>query len=716
LAAASLSYNWLMSPQEAFESLALFLEKYDGLEFLCQASMTYLFSPEGQFHSESDDAQIWGRRLEFAAGFYASRSVESSESAPVTGWILEDFKKLIDDYYLAVDLATVNRVRDGSHLGSTVESARIHSMHVRGEAYPHQFDEYALELYREHDAWFERVLGFTISDAQSVADGMISSLNDRFSRLRDTTREQAKELIQSNRTWMNSGLNEKQAMTSAQCQLFYGRAKEHYRFTLENIVECSGLDIERCRSILRRLSQTPPYRNAFFPSTFTDGNTAPWDYNTISERPILSDGENYWLVVPFLFKRNLYYTFYFDLMGDRAYKSEFEKARGRYLEVKVAEYLRRVFPTSAVMLNPDYPNGEEFADVLVLHDGKIVIVQCKGKTLTRPSQVGEDAASIKSDIQKAVKDAVDQGVRCRKYLESNEVANLNLQGTPFTVDMRLVTGIDIVAVTFMPLHMMATRLREVESDLKMPHSDFPAWAVALGDLDVVTDICHSPARFLQYIRRRLLLEEGDIRVHGDEMDLLGFFLSQGLWMKDEQFTDTNLLAIPGFSTEIDEYVFRKWDCREVVEKPSVSRADGFHNLVDGVEGLKQFHRTDCAIALLEVSGSCSTNLMRNLNATKDKTRADSKSHSMSLQGESGETGISFQAFPLGTDDVFRDQRTEGFGIIKKYSEKLDTWVALSWTLGSETVVDRAFWLGFPWEYRDEFEKIAAELRSGRTRL
>lgn len=702
-----------MNAEQTFKELIQFLERYDGLELLCQASLTFLFAPEGVFHSESDDVQIWGRRLEFAAGFYAARGIESGIAERVAEPVLDQFKALIDNYYLSIDREQILRAREGSLESFSVESARIHSLHVRGEAYPHQFEEYARELYGEHDEWFEKTLGFTISDAYAVATGMNSQLNERHARLRISTWAEAQQLVATDTSWVAAGLSKADAERSAMIQLFFGHAKEHYRFSLDDISKCSGLATDKCVAVLKRLSQRPPFRNPLFLSTFEDAKSAPWDYNTMSERPLITDGADFWLVIPYLFRRILYYTFYFDLMADRVYKSTFERARGSYLERKTADYLRRIFPPSAVLLNPSYPDGNEFSDILVLHDGKILVVQCKGKTLTRPAHIGANAESIKSDVQKAIKDAVEQGARGRKYLEAAENANLVYEGIPLSIEMDKVTSIDIVAVTLMPLHAMATRIREVEEDLGMTHSEFPAWAVSLGDLDIVSEICHSPARLLQYLRRRMLLEAGTIRVHGDEMDLLGFFLTQGLWMEDEEFVGTNLLAISGFSGQIDEYVFRRWDCNQDVVKPAVARPDGFYALVEGIEGLGQLHRTDCAITILDVSGNCSKKLLSMISLTKEKTLSDGKSHSVSLQGNEGVTGISFQSFPQDTSARFVDDRTEGFGVVKKYSEKLDAWVALSWVENDKTQIDRAFWVQFPWKFENALEEIAASLRTTR---
>jgi hypothetical protein len=703
------------NPTDAFTALKTFLERFDALDFLCQAAMTNLFSAEGTFHSESDEVQLWGRRLEFAAGYYAAHG--SAKHEVVDGWRIEEFKTLIDDYYNSLDIARLHKKKDKETEPFTVTSAQIHSMHVRGEAYRHQFEEYARELYGAHDEWFKEKLGFTIRDAYSLAESMSKEMDDRFNRRSKDAIANANTLVRDDLSWKEAGITKRDATSRAAIHLFYGKAKEIFGFTEAELVRVSGLDSTICSALLKRLSQKPPFRNAQYPDTFTTSDASPWDYNTISERAILTDGDRFWLPIPHLLFQSLYYTFYFDLMGDSAYGDIFGKARGVYLENKTAEYLKRIFPSSTVLLNPYYPkSNEEFADILVLFDGKIIVVQCKGKPLTRNARIGASATALASDVQKAIKNAIDQSARCRLYLERDDKAVLIHDGIELTIDMTAVTSIDLMAVTFMPLHMMATRIREVEEDLGLSHARYEAWALALGDLDVVTDICDSPARFFQYINRRLLLEKGTIRVHGDEMDLLAFFLTQGLWMQDEQFKNTNLVAIAGFSNEVDEYIFRKWDTLSEVSKPRVPRPKGFDELVRAVESLPHFHRTDCAIALLEVSGVFSVQLMDVIATAKNRTLQDGKPHSVTLQSEEGLTGISFQAFPQSTSSEEVLNRTEGFGVIKKYAEKLNSWAAFSWQVGSTSSADHAFWVSFPWTHEESLEPIVAKMRKSGTPL
>jgi hypothetical protein len=54
--------------------------------------------------------------------------------------------------------------------------------------------------------------------------------------------------------------------------------------------------------------------------------------------------------------------------------------------------MRQVFGPSAVILNPEKANKgqDELADVLVLYDRNILIVQCKSKGLRHDSRTGAD--------------------------------------------------------------------------------------------------------------------------------------------------------------------------------------------------------------------------------------------------------------------------------------------------------------------------------------
>ena len=255
-----------------------------------------------------------------------------------------------------------------------------------------------------------------------------------------------------------------------------------------------------------------------------------------------------------------------------------------------------------ILMNPDYPDGNEFSDVAVLHDGKILIFQCKAKGLTRDARIGADFSRLRMDMQAAIRSAFDQAVRARRYIRSTDTPTLKVGPVQkLQIDGTAITDIYLINVTLMPFLIFATRFENIEEALGLfPEKEYP-FSTSLGDLDIITQVLSSPAMFLHYIERRLALEKTTFGVDADEMDLLGFYISQGMYFSTEEFSNIMDLSLNGFSDEIDEYVYRKHDAHEDVKPPATPALEGFPELIAGIEGLSNLHRTDAALALLDMS-------------------------------------------------------------------------------------------------------------------
>jgi len=700
-----------MSASNAYEELTIFLNRFNAIDFLSQFGMTYLFVPADKFHSETDDVHVHARHLEFATGYYASRPLLSAGER-VDGGTLEEFIRLMDAYVAALNRGFFEDAisNTDNERSRPLVSARIHSLYVRGDAYPHQFRYLARAIYAPHDEWFKNTLGFTIGDAHRIAGAIESELNDRFQRAREEAKEAARKVVEEReQEWRAAGMTEDQALSSAAIQFFFGQSAQLYRMSVQDVVEHSGLAEDVCAAFLSRLSQQPPYRNPLFTTTFTDGDRALWDYNTAKERPFFTNGQFFWIFAPNALNEVLYSTFFFDLMADESYKSTFESSRAKVLEELSASFFRRIFPAGNVYLNPRYLNGEEFADALVVYDGKVLIVQCKSKGLTLAAHRGENEAALKTDLQKAIRNAIAQACKGRKFLESNDLPRLLVESGEIAIRRSEINEIVLVAVTYMPLHSFATRIREVEDDLGMEHSEYPAWALPIGDLDIVTQICNSPARLLHYIRRRLLLETGDKRVRADEMDLLAFYLDQGLWLKGGDMDEANLVGLSGYSPPIDEYVFNRYDREIEYSLPKVARPDGFDELVMDIESLPSQYRTDCALVLLELSGDTSKEVMRLIETTKERCIQRHDSVTSSAGNDDPAWGLSIVANSRGLSVEESARRAEGFARIRKYSRRLEKWVALGWREGSTKSVDTALWLDYPFEHSPEMDDLVTRL-------
>jgi hypothetical protein len=710
----------LVPPATAFEALKAYVYQFDPIELLSQLTMTFLFTQEG-FQGEATDTRRWARWIEFTAGYLATVPSRSQPYRTFDGAHIEEFERLILQYFNSFMYEFVNGQPDAHESipsDQVLQHAKLYSLWVRGDAYPHQFIEYARELYGEHDEWFRSKLGFTIQEAILIFRAATDELNRRFNESANYARANA--LSESDKYWEDAkaaGLTREDLETRVAIHLHYGNAHELLRFTVEQISGLSKLPIDVCRAFIKRLSQPFGYRNPKFVDSFSNPSKAPWDYNTLDERPFIERGGFYWLFTNPMVPSVLFHTFFFDLMNDLTYAPRFEKTRGDFVERKVWEYMKRIFPAHMILRNPAYPNGEEFSDVAVLHDGKVLIFQCKAKGLTRDARIGADFGQLRADMQAAIRLAFDQAVRGRQYINCTDEPILKTENMALRIDGKMITDIYLINVTLMPFLTFATRFENVEEALGLfPDREYP-YSTALGDLDIITQLLNSPATFLHYVNRRLALEKTPFAVDADEIDLLGFYLSQGMYFEVADFAETTDLYLNGFSDEIDEYVHRKYDAHEDVQTPTAPVPAGFSELIAGIESLSNMYRTDVAIALLDMGGAGRQKVVELLEKTKAATRLDGKGHSFSMGGAPGQSrGFSFiSAIGKKSDEAIFDQAM-GFACLKKYAEKCNEWFGLGWHRDSNRIIDIAVVVKGPWTKDEEMDTLAAQFLKPGTRI
>jgi hypothetical protein len=704
--------------QRAFDELAAFVARYDPISLLSQLTLTFLFVPENEFQREDSDVFTWQRQIEFLAGYVIVRSDPPKRAEWLDGEALAGLDTLLRQYFNEV---TKHLVFESATTPETHEKdlvlaeAKIESLYVRGDAYPHQLYEFAQGLYGPHDDWFRKRYGFTIDEGIHLAKAIGDMYGDRCDTSRNETRIQAR--LKANELIVNGRASEDERGNlegGIACQLLFGHAEDVLGFSVEELATFSGVAMHTCQCFLDRMSQGFGYRNPSFPKSFTDPVKAAWDYNTLNERPLITRDGKYWALVPPVLASAMLTTFYFDLMRDTSYRPVFEKARGSYVERRTAECLRLLFPPDATLLNPKYLNGDEMTDVMVLYDHKILIVQCKSKTLTYFARIGADFDALRKDLEEAIGDAFQQGIKAREYLEANRVARFTAEGQRFELDMDQVNDIYLVSVTAMPFQTLAARLANTNSALKLfPDNEYP-WSLSLGDLDMVTRVLSTPAQFLHYAVRRKEVEATPFRLHADEMDYLGFYLSHGMRFDDDEFKGMDSVGLSGFSDDIDRWVFNKFELGHQVDPPRSEMPDAFSAFLRDIELTGDDYRTDCAIALLDLSSSGREQLMEIINQTKALSTQDEGLHSCSLIVRGGKRGFSFVSFSAKGDKGQLLQQAVGFAIVKKYDSRCDEWIGFGWDIASSQMVDLTYFISQEWAPDAGIERIAKDtLRPGR---
>ncbi len=699
-----------------FANLSQYLKQVDPIKLLSQLVLTFLFVPENEFVEEGSDALKWARWIEFLAGYIVSREYPKKVRGDIDGRDLEKTERLLDEYFRSAStfLVTSNTANDevgkaDKEIESIVKSAKIHSLFVRGESYPYLLRETAEKIYAPHDEWFINNLGFTISDALLISESIINEYNRRVNDERRSCSERAQEhvsrLIKNGETEQE---NREDLERQFWCYYFFGNADKILSFTLDDLVRFSGQPKDKCERYLARLSQEFGYRNPKHTSTFENPYTAPWDYNTLYERPIISYDDRYFVPLSSLLNEALLHTFYYDLIGDYQYwKKEGEKKYGSWLEQETASFFKNIFPENEVFINPRYPNGNELCDVLVLHDRKVFIIQCKTKKLRYEAKIGKEYQLIKDDLTKSIKESFNQAVRARDYFFNNQPSKIKVSRGEIVVDSEQISEIFPVSVTLGDYQNLTTRLANINPALNLFSDNQYPWAVSLLDLRVISELIDYPSVFVHYVKRRLDVERTNFRLMAYEIDLFGFYLSQGLYFETDEFKKIDGAALTGFSDEIDRYFFEKYDLGKNPQKPKQKMPARFEEYLQNIESLNSPYKTDCAMRLLDLGYQGREIFVSAAEQVREKSIEDSGLHSFSSVMNNNNLGLSFIAMNANNLEILFKQ-VFSFAVIKKYTTKCKEWVCFGWDKNSKRLIDVAVFLSFDWQEDPELSKIAKE--------
>lgn len=679
---------------DAFCSLTAALQGYSPISILSVLTMTCLVVRSDQFFGEDSSVHQHHVYIEFLAGLLVSQHFPSGDLKDLSILQLEEIWKRLELYYIAVNRNIATTYPD--HCDPAQELmllAKIHSLGIRGEAHPHQLKQMILSLYGEHDAWFINTLGFTIGDALIAFAAIENLVTRRWQQVKSKISHENESQVKAAKTLAKS-------------------AEEALGFTVGELSAASGLAQSTCSSLMNRLSQDFGYHNVQNPATFSDPHLSPWDYNTLYERPFVHHNGKYFMFVPPLVLTAMFKTFWFDLHADKSYCNLFSAANGRWLEREAAQRLTQVFGTDAVFLSPKKTNKseDEVSDVLVIYDRNLLIVQCKAKGLRLESRVGANIEALVGDLRKAVGQAFDQGLVARDYLFAAEEVSILHNGTRISINSNLITNVLLLTVNPLPLQFLTTRIANNASVRDLFRSNELPWALSLPDLDILTEILDTPLLFLHYARKRLKIEQASANYRGDEMDLLGLHIDGNL-INFEGYTD---VLISGLSESIDKYVWRKYELEELVEPPRPSISPEFDVLISDILATGCEGRTDCAIALLDLSAKAQAELMKNISLAKSASLLNGRMQRLSANVEGNGIGLIHIVLNSSKDSKDLKMILKLYAAAHKYVEKLSTCIAMAVDANSRSTIDICEFLSFPWKEDAELNKLAVLLSRKKT--
>jgi hypothetical protein len=642
--------------------------------------------------------EVTQARNEFVIGLLSSKPIVEGGRFPTSedlNEIRQLFQKLFLTYFyenLPTKTASESYIfQDIEEAGSAFFTLAYFAV-IRGEGYPDQLWNAAIETYSPHNDYLKTKLGFTIEQAVDIFKWLYKTIESKANK---HAQDFVAIMTPSMTIWQewhrgkvstDSMLSKvdkiDKAALSEQVILHNKRTKDVFTFKIQEIEDRFGKEF--VQAFMKR-----------FASSFGEMNKAysePTQFNEIYRTPLLRISENeVFIPIPPLLCQIPAITLHYDLIQDPAYEPQYVEVRGKYLEKKACNLLGTIFGAVDFYTNlhfTDHNGNEGEIDLLFTFDNKLIIVECKSKSLTLPAKQG-NLGQISKDFSDAIQRAYDQNKKAVNYINACDKAEFyRKDGKRIVIEREKIREIFSVIIT-------ANTFAALTSDLsvflkKDPNDPYP-WAVCLRDLEVITEYLYDPYLFIHFLKRRLILH-GRV-LSPDEMEYVGCYLNQGLYFEEELKKSYHLLLV-GFTEQFDAAELKKIGKLKTAQVGTSWSNPAFENLIGTIKILNGYGHSDIILTLLDADSQSRDNLIKFIKETIERTTKDHSGHDFSMLFD--DFGFSF------ISDTRRDNlatKVQVYGELKKYKHKAKIWLAMGRD-ASDTryLVNEYAYLDYEWRF------------------
>lgn len=534
-------------------------------------------------------------------------------------------------------------------------------------AYMFQYRDFSPERYGQDAAWFQEKKGFVPSDVKKIIDAISEIQLEKFQTLREHIKPEERE----NFTLLPA-----------------------FMYSENAIAEASGCSVETTRNVLRAFSpQSLPCNQSFK----TIGS-----FNEVNAYPIIPVGEgNHLLLQGYSLAESAYETPAFWMNGDAAYAETAKKNRGFFTENFSANRLRHILGTDHVHENVYIMKGKNRVgeiDVLALYADRAIILQAKSKKLTEAAKKGDDHA-IKTDFQKAIQDAYDQGFKCAELIGDDEYRLTDEQGNALNL-RRNFAEIFVFCVVSEYYPSLA---RQADQFLRRKEHEVirPPYVMDVFFLDVLCEILDTPLQFFNFLHRRV--SSGRVKSE-NELAVLSYHLAYNLWFEEGyDFIDLG----EDFSIHLDAAILARREGLpgEKTPKGILTKLQGtfFDRIIQQINASEEDNVLELGYLLLEISEDAAKELSQGCEMIMAQSRQDRRVHDVAMAFPG--TGITIHTSFLPRDEAY--QRLHAHCEVGKYRTKSDSWFGLSLN-PMNGQIEIALGLRLPWEQSDEMDRIISE--------
>jgi len=407
--------------------------------------------------------------------------------------------------------------------------------------YPGQLLEAAERAYTPHNDILQNELGFTIQQAVQFAKKLSQLYHERYQQMIEQMRkfgrisrtahgsfvrhmDEHKDDMEGAEEYLESNEFEEDRQEALEAWDRYQEAKQDLWISEETLVDQFPDHEKAFEAFLDRMSVT-------IGSVPQADFTYPYEHNPLHASPILEDDNEY--IIPHFsaFLRALAETYYYDLIDLPGYGTqdehggEFGEQWGDYVEEWAYDSLLALFPDGDIHVNPTYTiNGDDYeADLVILHEGTCIVIECKAQKLTLPTRRG-DYQEVKDDVLDGIGDGHDQAFRLIDHIQNGVVTELDTDDGTVSIDTTSIKRIRPIVLLREQYDWIATTEYGTIADF----DDNLPYVASVYDLEVITECLESSDRFIDYITKRIELSQAEKLVSPDELDYLGAYIDNDL--------------------------------------------------------------------------------------------------------------------------------------------------------------------------------------------
>jgi hypothetical protein len=625
--------------------------------------------------------------------FVTQSTVSKREYIP----LMIDIQKNILNYCGRIDALEIKKQPKRRGEDAMLDIANLlarEAKQIRNPGLPDHHLIFVEKLFEPIKEEVKSALGFSISDSVEIRKKLPDMINRKyrnaFDKAMDIAGKHSTEIIKYRKTkvvglesaFTKEQLEEYSQYSDKRIKLglkdhflneMYYTFSSVYTFTAEELADFTKIELAVVKSFLKVLS-------CGFPSLKEEDKIYE-PVTILKTKPIIQHEERY-LIPSF----SLLIWAVEDVVESTINKNQ--KNSDKYKDIKHnfllnqgLLYFKKLLPTATV-LQPNLfysVNGDRCeTDGLIIYDQVLFIIEAKGHRITPRAKKGFTDRTEKH-MEEIVQDSYEQGIRTLKYIEDNEVAEFKTK----TGDQILITRKDydeviIVSLTLEQVGNLSMLIKATNDIGYFQEGHFP-WIISIYDLLVFTDLIENPFLFILYIKRRKTFLSHKMLSIYEELDLLSYFLANGLYMehtlKEAEEKNVSWIEFMPETDQINDYYMYKFGHKaKFTEKPKAFISREFNNFLIQLDQSKMPHRVRMALLILEFNSKSIKQLMDYVRITKKAFSKDKGIHDCSIYTDSlGGIGVTFMT---GLNREELDFKLHRYCTYKVHQLNSNVWVGL----------------------------------------